>query len=87
MALYAVSYQLNKKKNYDPLWRAFEELNAKKAMNDFYLLESEASPHTIGVYLKGLIDDDDFLFVVPFVTMPYKYNCFEGTKAWLDAAF
>lgn len=87
MALYAISYQLNKKKDYPELWKAIEDLDAHKAMNDFYLIDNTATTEEVGNYLRGYIDDDDFLFVVPFVTRPYKYRCFEGTKAWLDARF
>jgi hypothetical protein len=87
MALYAVSYQLNKQKNYQPLWDAFTELDAHKAMRDFYLIDNSASTEQIGDYLHQFIDEDDFLIVVPFVTRPYKHRCFEGTKAWLDARF
>lgn len=85
MALYAVSYQLNQQKNYEPLWDAFKELNAQKAMKDFYLVKSSATTNAIGAYLRKFIDADDFLFVVPFVTRPYKHRCFEGTQAWLDS--
>jgi hypothetical protein len=87
MALYAVSYQLNNQKNYQPLWDAFTELGAHKAMRDFYLIDNLASTDQIGAYLKQYVDEDDFLIVVPFVTRPYKHRCFEGTKAWLDERF
>lgn len=84
MACYAVSYQLNKEKNYQSLWDAFAELDAFKAMNDFYLIDNAASTNEIGEHLRQYVDDDDFLFVVPFVTRPYKHRCFKGTEAWLS---
>lgn len=87
MALYAVSYQLNKSKDYQSLWDAFAELDAHKAMNDFYLVDNPASTDDVGAYLRQFLDADDFLFVTPFVTRPYKYGCFRGTQAWLNERF
>lgn len=87
MAFFAVSYQLNKQKDYQPLWDAFTALRAHKAMNDFYLVDSNSTANAIGAYLRKHVDEDDFLFVVPFSQRPYKHRCFQGTQAWLDARF
>lgn len=87
MALYAVSYQLNKTKNYQPLWDAFEALNSHKAMKDFYLIDVDATTEEVGAHLKQYVDEDDFLFVVPFDTRPYKWRCYQGTEAWLNERF
>ena len=87
MALFAVSYQLNKSKDYQPLWDAFTELDAHKAMKDFYLIENNATTKQLGEHLARFLDADDYLFVTPFVSKPYKVGCFKGTQAWLDAQF
>lgn len=87
MALYSVSYQLNKTKDYQPLWDAFSELGAHKAMKDFYLIDNSASTKQLGDYLAQFLDTDDWLFVTPFVTRPHKVGCYKGTQAWLDERF
>lgn len=88
MALYSVSYQLNAPtKDYQPLWDAFAELGAHKAMRDFYLVDNSASTNQLGSYLRSFIDENDFLFVTPFVSKPYKTGCYTGTQAWIDERF
>lgn len=87
MTCFAISYQLNKQKDYKPLWDAFAEISAFKAMRDFYLVDIDNTPEELGEYFRQFVDDDDYLFVVPFVTRPYKYRCNKGTKAWLDERF
>lgn len=87
MAYFAVSYQLNKSKDYQPLWDAFTELGAHKAMRDFYLVQNDATTIALGNHLKRFIDNDDFLFVVPMTAKPFKSGCFTGTEAWLNARF
>lgn len=88
MAYFAVSYQLNDAKDYPALWKAFTELGAFKAMKDFYLIDiQDATAESVGAYLRQFIDEDDFLFVVPFESRPYKHRCFKGTEAWLNERF
>ena len=88
MAYFAVSCQLNSTKDYPALWQAFTQLGAFKAMPDLYLVDLEgATADRMGAYLRQYIDEDDFLFVVPFQTRPYKQRCYKGTEAWLDERF
>ena len=56
-------------------------------MRDFYLVDIDNTADVLGEYLRQFVDEDDFLFVVPFVTRPYKHRCFQGTEAWLNERF
>lgn len=87
MAYYAVSYQLNKDKNYQPLWDAFAALNAQKVMRSFYFVDSTATTRAVHDHLMQFIDNDDYLAVIPMGGKPVKFKCYEGTQAWIDARF
>ena len=88
MAYFAVSCQLNNSKDYSALRQAFSQLGALMAMTDFYLIDLEgATADRMGAYLRQFVDEEDFLFVVPIQTRPYKHRCFKGTEAWLEERF
>lgn len=88
MAYFAVSYQLNKTKDYKPLWAEFARLNAHKAMNDYYLVDVETdSAVVLRDHLAALVDNDDMIFVAKLESRPAPYKCNQGTKAWLDDRF
>ena len=87
MAYFAVSYQLNKAKDYKPLWAALEELNAHKAMRDFYLVDVDATAAELRKHLDQHVDADDMVFVVPFSRKPSYNRAFVGTNEWIGARF
>jgi len=89
MAYFAVSYQLNKQKDYKPLWNEMERLGAHKAMRDFYLLDVNAKTALeLSNHLKQYIDDeDDMIFVVRLDSRPAPWRCYRGTTDWLNSHF
>lgn len=87
MAYFAVSYQLNKAKDYKPLWDAFTELNAHKAMRDFYLLDVDSTAIELREHLAQFMDNDDMVFVVPFTQKPSYSRANAGTNDWIKARF
>ncbi|TPM45415.1 hypothetical protein FJ951_16345 [Mesorhizobium sp. B2-2-3] len=87
MAYFAVSYQLNKQKDYQPLWDAFDALGAFKVMRDFYLVDTANAADELRGYLAQHIDTDDYVFVAPLGSEPSKQGCWKGTQAWIDARF
>lgn len=89
MAYFAVSYQLNKTKDYKPLWDEMERLDAHKAMRDYYLLDVDLSTAVeMRDYLKQFIDDkDDMIFVAKLDSKPASYRCYQGTSDWINARF
>lgn len=88
MAYFSVSYQLNKTKDYKPLWAEFDRLQAHKAMNDYYLVDVNLDEAIeLRDHLSPLVDSDDMIFVAKLESRPAPYKCNQGTKAWLDARF
>lgn len=88
MGYFAVSYQLNKDKDYQTLWDELDRLNGHKVMRSFYFLDvnlkecSELRDH-----LKAFVDDDDMLAVVKIESKPAHYRAFVGTNDWINARF
>lgn len=88
MAYFSVSYQLNNRKDYKPLWKEMDRLGGHKAMNDYYLLDVNLdTPAELRKHLADFIDDDDMLFVCRLDSRPAGWKCYQGTSAWLDARF
>ena len=89
MALFAVSYQLNKAKNYQPLWDEMENLGAQKAMKDFFLLDrTNDTAASVRDHLKQFIDSvDDMIIVVKMGGRPAPWRCYQGTSDWINARF
>lgn len=89
MAYFSVSYQLNKDKDYKPLWAEMKRLGAHKAMNDYYLLDINLETAlAVQNHLKKFIDDvDDMIFVAKLDSKPASHKCYKGTAAWIDERF
>ncbi|KAA9383267.1 hypothetical protein [Neorhizobium galegae] len=87
MAYFAVVYQLNKNKDYQPLWDALNELRALKPMRDFYLVDTNYNAKGLRDHLASFIDDDDFIFVSRLESKPFKQQCWKGTQDWINARF
>ena len=65
MPIYAITYDLNKEKNYQKLWDEFDRLGAKKAAKSFYL--ANLTTNKVDDVLKhftNFIDEDDTLIVI-----------------------
>lgn len=87
MANFIVTYDLNNKKDYEPLWEAFKALGGFKALRSVYLVDYDTTAQGLLDYLAQFIDGDDYLFVAEMGDKPAKLRCFQGTKAWIDARF
>lgn len=87
MAYFSVAYQLNKDKDYQPLWDAFTELGAFKPMKDFYLVQTNDTTKGLRDHLASFIDADDFIFVSKLESTPFKQGCWKGTQDWINARF
>lgn len=88
MAKFAISYQLNDKKDYPKLWREMERLGAHKAMRSFYLVSlTNETASSVRDHLKTFIDDDDMLFVARMDAKPASHKCYQGTLKWIDDRF
>lgn len=87
MAHYAVKYQLNNKKDYQPLWDDMAKLKAHKATRALYLVDYSGTARQLTSRLTPLIDDDDMLFVAPLVERPVSHKCYTGTNDWISARF
>lgn len=85
MALFAVSYDLVKEKNYQELWDEMDRLGAHKALLSLYLLNLDnEDPEDVKIHFSRFIDDDDRLLVLKF-TDAAANKCFRGTNAWIGA--
>lgn len=86
MALFAITYDLVKRKDYPELWNALKQIKAHKAMLSFYLANLDTNdPQVVLDYLRPHVDEDDRIMVVKFTGRP-KYNkALVGTNAWVEA--
>ncbi len=88
MPVFAVTYDLNKDKDYSKLWAELERLDGHKAALSFYFIDVNiASEARVRDLLANFIDDDDRIIVSKCHTRPATQRAFKGTKEWLDARF
>lgn len=88
MAYFAVSYQLNKDKDYKPLWDELERLDAHKVMRSFWFLDVDTdSAVDLRNHLVNFIDGDDAVAVVKIVTKPEHRMGYKGTNKWINDRF
>jgi hypothetical protein len=83
VALFAISYDLIKRKDYPQLWSELEQLGAHRPMRSFWLLEIKATTAELLKHLSRYIDEDDKLMVVEFVGRPEFTKANAGTNAWI----
>jgi hypothetical protein len=85
MAKFAVSYQLNKQKNYPKLWQEMSRLGGHKAMDSFYLLDlTNETAQSVSDHLNNFVDSDDMIFVARMDARPASLRCYKGTQKWID---
>lgn len=88
MAIFSVTYDLNKEKDYKKLWDELERLNGHKAALSYYFIDVNSdSAIVIRDHLLGFVDNDDRLIVCRLDVRPATHRAFQGTKEWLDARF
>lgn len=80
MALFAVSYQLNKSKDYQPVWDALEEIGGHKVMRSFWLVDWDTTAAALRDYMVSVMDGDDAVCVVPFDKRPRHSMGYKGTN-------
>lgn len=85
MGLFAVSYDLIAKKDYQALWAEMDRLGAHKALLSLYLLNlSDEDPKMVRDHFTQFLDEDDKLLVVK-LTGASSHRCFKGTIDWIGA--
>lgn len=88
MAVFIVTYDLNKTKDYETLWEEFKRLGAHKAALSFYFVEvGTDDPRTLINHLKKYVDTDDTLIASRVDGRPAIWRAKAGTKEWLDGRF
>lgn len=84
MTIYMISYDLIKRKNYEPLWTALKEHGAHRALESLWLVSLSNTTTEVFNWLKGFVDSDDRLFVIPVNAKSAFYvNAKAGTKQWI----
>jgi CRISPR/Cas system-associated endoribonuclease Cas2 len=88
MAYFAVSYQLNRDKDYQTLWDEMDRLGGHKVMRSFYFLDVDAdSAATLRDHLRQYVDTDDALAIVQIESRPAHYRAYKGTNDWINQRF
>ena len=85
MALFAISYDLVKRKDYPKLWEEFERLDGHKPVNSVYLINLDNTAVEDRDHIQQFIDDDDRLIVIEFDKRPQCGKVYKGTAAWIKA--
>ena len=85
MPIYAITYDLNKEKNYQILWDEFRRLDGRKAARSFYLINVDTDDtETVKEHFRGFVDKDDTLIVVKTeIDEISAHRPIEGTYRWL----
>ncbi len=85
MALFIISYDLNKTKNYQKLWKELERLDCHRAIESLWLASLNNTSMEILEHFKDFIDDDDSLIVAKTTKADLKrFRANAGTKEWLS---
>ena len=87
MAYFAVSYQLNNTKDYQPVWDALEALGGHKVMRSFWFVDYNTTATALRDHIQAIIDEDDAVCVVQFDKRPRHHMAYQGTNDWMKARF
>lgn len=87
MALFAVSYDLVKRKDYQTLWDEFTRLGGQKVLNSMYLIELDNTAREVVDHFSQYIDEDDRLMAIEFSEKPRFTKALAGTGAWITKHF
>lgn len=86
MTIYAISYDLNKAKDYQKLWDALKASNAHRILESVWLMDvkSDWTPAQLLKWLEQYVDSDDSLFVAKTTKAGLTFkNAKSGTNDWL----
>lgn len=85
MAIFAMTYDLNKDKDYKKLWAELERLGCQKAAKSFWFGDFSETAQTVLDHFRKFIDDDDtFIVCQTSLKQIAKYKPLQGTTAWLN---
>jgi CRISPR/Cas system-associated endoribonuclease Cas2 len=87
MALFSVTYDLVKEKDYRKLIDRLKELDTVKVQMSQWFLSASNTAAEVKDHLAEYIDDDDKLMVVEFSKKPSFTKAIAGTNDWLDKHF
>jgi hypothetical protein len=87
MALFCISYDLIKGKDYQKLWDELDRLGGHKALESFYLVALTNTASEVRDHLRDFVDSDDMLMVIEFSKKPAFVKAKAGTNAWLEKNF
>lgn len=87
MALFTVTYDLIKNKDYDALIGALEDLDTVKVQLSQWLLSADNTTMEVKDHLAQYVDDDDKLMVIEFSKRPQFTKAIKGTNDWLNKHF
>lgn len=87
MPIYAITYDLNKEKDYKSLWEELDRLKGKKAAKSFYLLNlTDDSAQDVIDHFKNFIDKDDtFIVVKTTIKNIQVFRPLLGTSDWINS--
>jgi hypothetical protein len=84
MAIFTISYDLIKYKDYPKLWEALKEQKAHRVLESVWLLNANNTAEQVLNWLKSYVDKDDKLFVCETsVAKIWFSNAKLGTNNWL----
>lgn len=87
MALFVVSYDLVKRKDYQTLWDEFTRLGGQKVLDSMYLIELDNTSQEVVKHFSQYVDDDDRLMAIEFSEKPRFTKALVGTRAWINKHF
>lgn len=83
MALFVVSYDLVKTKNYQVVWDALKEHGGHRITESLWLLNLNNTPFEVRDWVVSLVDSDDRVFVAETTQREVVYtNAMSGTNEW-----
>ena len=90
MSFYTVTYDLNKKKDYEKFEEGINKVSGNvyvKATLSQYIIQSSLSASNVLTTLRGYADSDDSIVVLKLDVSDWAYcNLPDKVKVWLQAA-
>lgn len=87
MPLYAVSYDLHNKRDYQPIWDGLKEVGGRKLLETLWLIDVDDGASAVKDWVKMLIDAGDSVAVVELQSEAdwATYKALPGGNEWLHA--
>jgi hypothetical protein len=85
MALYVISYDQHRDKDYTPIWNYLDKLGAVRVLESLWILESNSSASDLRNALRTATNDEDSIFVIQVFTNSgwAAYNIRPEGSGWL----